>query len=763
MILEAFWHWPLRRQLVLTLGGSLLVVGLLSGELVRTMETTYLQQSFKEQSRKMFSILSATSIDAVVSEDQPLLETIVAQTVSFEPDIRSLVIENELGEALVSWKNTSMSVSDPLMPFSNDIVFEGESFGKMHIEWNVTSLLAEIDNHVEKMRMFAMGVILALGLIIISWVDRLVVRPIRKIHYRLNELGQGEIKGELDMSAAEELVRLGESVNSVGENLRLKKLREEELEEASRAKSEFMANMSHELRTPLNGVLGMMSLLRETKLSGEQQECVGVAASSGHALLTLINDILDFSKIEAGKLELESINFDLRNTIEDSVVPLAEQAHSKGVELACLISNDVPALICGDPTRLRQVVTNLVSNAVKFTDQGEVVVHVNVVYTESESVSLRMEVTDTGLGISESAKARIFNSFTQADGTTTRKFGGTGLGLAISRQLVEYMGGEIGVDSVPGEGSTFWVSVQLKVPEKQISRFTPIDNLAGVHTLIVDDNATCRQVLERLLESWGMTYESAASGSKALRMSRNAANSGNPFELAIIDMSLHGMDGIELSCSMADDQALRDIRRVLLTSMTERSQAAKAQEASFHGYISKPVRQIQLHNCLASALGFREVQDEMSAEDNRLSDEELKARKKLLILAVEDNQVNQAVVQGMLEKLGYGFHMVSNGMEAIEEVGRESYDLVLMDCQMPVMDGYIATRKIRESESSEQRLPIIALTANAMAGDADKCFSAGMDDYLAKPFEIENLSDKLNKWLSVEVTEEIDTEEAVSL
>jgi len=763
MILETFWQWPLRRQLVLTLGGSLLIVGVLSGELVRTMETTYLQQSFEEQSRKMFSILSATSIDAVVSEDQPLLETIVAQTVTFEPDIYSLVIENELGEALVSWESANMSADDPLMPFSRDIVFEGESFGTMRIEWNVTSLMNEIDNHVEKMRMFAMGVILLLGLIIISWVDRLVVSPIRKIHNRLNELGQGEIKDELNMTAAEELVRLGKSVNTIGENLRLKTLREEELEEASRAKSEFMANMSHELRTPLNGVLGMMSLLRETRLSGEQQECVSVATSSGHALLTLINDILDFSKIEAGKLELESINFDLRNTVEDSVVPLAEQAHSKDVELVCLISNDLPAVVCGDPTRLRQVVTNLVSNAVKFTDHGEVVVHVNVNQMDDDGINIQIDVSDTGLGISESAKSRIFNSFTQADGSTTRKFGGTGLGLAISRQLVECMGGEIGVDSVPGEGSTFWFSVQLKIPEKQVSRFTPIDKLAGIHALIVDDNASCRQVLERLLTSWGMDYESATGGTEALRMSRDAASSGRPFDLAIIDMNMPGMDGLELTCSMAEDPALLDVKRVLLTTMSERGQAAKAREASIHGYISKPVRQIQFHNCVATAMGFRDVQDEMLAEDNRLSDEELIARQQLRILVVEDNQVNQVVVQGMLEKLGYGFSLVNNGKEAIEEVQRDNYNLVLMDCQMPGMDGYIATGKIRDTETEGQRLPIIALTANAMAGDADKCFSAGMDDYLAKPFEIEDLSDKLNKWLSADVREETGKEEAVSL
>ncbi|MGB5605808.1 MAG: response regulator, partial [Gammaproteobacteria bacterium] len=644
-----------------------------------------------------------------------------------------------------------MPVSEPLMPFSRDIVFEGESFGKMHIEWNVTSLLEEIDNHVEKMRMFAMGVILVLGMIIISWVDRLVVRPIRKIHHRLNELGQGEIREELDMSAAEELVRLGKSVNTIGENLRLKKLREEELEEASRAKSEFMANMSHELRTPLNGVLGMMSLLRETKLSGEQQECVGVAASSGHALLTLINDILDFSKIEAGKLVLESINFDLRNTVEDSVVPLAEQAHSKEVELACLISNDVPAVVCGDPTRLRQVVTNLVSNAVKFTDHGEVVVHVNVDQIEGESIGIRIEVTDTGLGISESAKAKIFNSFTQADGSTTRKFGGTGLGLAISRQLVECMGGEIGVESKPGEGSTFWFSIQLKVSDKQVSKFTPAEKLGGIHVLIVDDNETCRQVLEQLLDKWGMSYASAAGGAEALRMARAAVSSGTPFELALIDMNMPGMDGLELSCAMADEPSLRDVKRVLLTTLSGRSQAAKAREASIHGYISKPVRQIQLHNCVATALGFREVEDDTAAGNNRLSEEERAARQQLRILVVEDNQVNQVVVQGMLEKLGYGFRVVNNGKEAIEKVERERFNLVLMDCQMPVMDGYTATRKIRDTESGDQHLPVIALTANAMAGDADKCFSAGMDDYLAKPFEIDDLSDKLNKWLSAAV------------
>ncbi len=745
-MISFFWHWPLRRQIILALGGSILLIGLLSGELVRTIETEYLQQNFEQQSHKMFSILSATTIDAVVSEDQPLLETIINQIITNEPQIHSLVIENEEKEPLVQWLSESDVSSAQLMSFSEEIIFEEESFGRIGIEWDVTELYAKIDRHVEKMSIFLMGAILILALIIISWVHRLVVNPIRKIHERLNDLGRDELLDDLNLKAAQELTHLGVAVDTIGDNLKLKKQREEELEQASRAKSEFMANMSHELRTPLNGVLGMMSLLRETRLHKDQSEYVSVATNSGNALLTLINDILDYSKIEAGKLELEAIDFALRNTVEDSVEPLAEQAQAKGVELATLIGSNVPAVVRGDPTRLRQVITNLVSNAVKFTEQGEVVVRVRLDSEDRDKTLLHFKVTDSGVGISEAARQRIFDSFTQADGSTTRRYGGTGLGLAICRQLVEHMGGEIGVDSIPGEGSTFWFTIQMAHAADGVIEFNPIEDLAGLHTLIVDDNATNRVVLAKQLKSWSMTIDQARSGSEALTKLNQAVVDGKPFALVLIDMIMPGMNGLELSRAIQEAPAIAETKRVLLTSLADRGQAAEAKAAGIHGYLSKPVRQNQLHDCIATVMGLADDEEEVLVTRHNLVDTAARRRRKILV--VEDNPVNQIVVQGMLEKLEYGFEVVDNGQEAVKAVADSRYDLVLMDCQMPVMDGYQATGHIRSSEESDRRLPIIALTANAMAGDADKCYAAGMDDYLAKPFVIEGLEEKLTKWLT---------------
>ena len=743
-----FWRWPLRRQLVLALGGTILLVGVLTGELVRTMESNYLKESFEQQSRKTFFILSATSIDAVVSEDQPLLETIVAQTVSFDPEIYSLSIENELSEKLVDWHNKQMNASAPLMSFSQDIVFEEESFGRMNIAWNVSGLIAEIEAHVMKMRVFSMGITLLLALTIILWVNGLVISPVRKIHQRLSELGRGKLGSGLKLRAALELVRLGESTDIIGENLQLKKQREEELEQTSRAKSEFMANMSHELRTPLNGVLGMMSLLRDTDLSNDQRDYVNVAMNSGRTLLTLINDILDFSKIEAGRLELESIDFDLRNLLEDSTEPLAEQAHKQGVELANLVDTDVPAVVRGDPTRLRQIVTNLVSNAIKFTQDGEVVVRVSMQGQDEGHCLLRFDVQDTGVGISEMARSRIFDSFTQADGSTTRKFGGTGLGLAISRQLVERMQGEIGVESVPGEGSTFWFTVRTQAAENDVPAFTPMKDLGGVRVLIVDDNAANRQVLEYQTRFWDMELQTAGSGTRALQLLKEAAEAGNPFELVLIDMIMPKMDGLELSRRIKNDSGISGVRRVLLTSLTERGQAAEARAAGIHGYLSKPVRRSQLHNCIATVLGLKNIAESTMVTRHSMADDAAKRRRNQHILVVDDNEVNQVVAQGMLEKLAYKVELVGDGEQAIHALEHGHYDLILMDCQMPVLDGYEATRRIRASEKGGRHIPIVALTANAMAGDAEKCFAAGMDDYLAKPFEYEALCEKLSKWLS---------------
>ncbi len=759
-------HWPLRRQLIVALGSTVLLVGFMSGELVRRLETDYLLQTFHQTSEKTFSMLSAASIDAVVSEDRPLLETIVAQSVGFDPDIRALTIENELGEPLVTWEQESErpTPADSLFRFSDNVVFEGESFGTINIDWNVENLRREIEAHVDKMRLYAMGVVLALAILFIAAIHRLVVSPVNRIHRRLTALERGDIDpdSKFHLSAAEELVRLSHSVNALQETLYLKQRREAELEqaqhslseaceravEASRTKSEFLANMSHELRTPMNGVLGMLGLLQDTNLNGDQNRCVKVAMGSGKTLLTLINDILDFSKIEAGRLELESIDFDLRNMIEDSVELLAEQAHAKKLELVCLIDPQIQPVVRGDPTRLRQVITNLLANAVKFTESGQVVVRTEVLNVDDGSVKLRFDVEDTGVGISGDALERVFDSFTQADGSTTRKYGGSGLGLAISRQLVERMNGEIHVESELGHGTTFWFTVTLECPEESLPEFSPLPNLNGVRALVVDDNATTREALVACLRAWGMAYESADTTAGALEALREAAAQSEPFEVALLDLTMPELDGLQLSEAIRQDPATADVKIILLTPFSPHAgDTAKVRAVGIDRQLTKPLRQLTLHDGLAVALGLMEPDSEVELRNEEVSEVVMEARRQRRILLVEDNEVNQEVALGMLQKLGYEADVAPNGMDALEALESSEYDLVLMDCQMPVLDGYETTARIRNGENGEGRLPVIALTANAMKGDAEKCLKAGMDGYLAKPIELEALAEKLLEWL----------------
>lgn len=618
-----------------------------------------------------------------------------------------------------------------------------------------------------------MGVVAVLATLIIFWIHTLVVSPINRIHRRLVSLEKKESDEPLKLRAAQELVRLGESVNALGETLRLKQRREAELEEAqhslsiardraieaSRAKSDFLANMSHELRTPMNGVLGMLSLLRDTALNRDQRRCVKVATSSGKTLLTLINDILDFSKIEAGRLELESINFNLVDVVEDSVELLAEQAHGKDLEITCLFGECIPQIVRGDPTRLRQVLTNLLANAVKFTESGEVLVRVERVDTCSER-HLYFAVTDTGVGISDAAQERIFDSFTQADGSTTRRYGGSGLGLAISRQLVEHMDGDIGVTSRLDEGSTFWFTARFAASQLKDPDFTPAAELANAKVLVADDSVTCRNQLSSHLQSWGIDNGTAANGEDALAAMKVAAAQGMAFDLAVVDMMMPGTDGLELVRRLKEDPTLAPTKTVLLAPFSgQQDHAERVRAAGADGHVTKPVRSIQLHDAIAVALELKEQQSKEPSQSLEVSTEERAARSSKRILLVEDNEVNQEVAIGMLEKLAYHAEVAANGMEALSALERSTYDLILMDCQMPVLDGYETTMRIRSGEVESARLPIIALTANAMEGDAEKCLAAGMDDYLAKPIDIVHLSQKLGVWLS-SVAADIESEAA---
>lgn len=743
-------------------------------------------------------VIGANAEAALMFEDAASAEKLL-KGFNSTPDIQSAYLLNDIGERVAAyhrnakqaWTIDLEELDKPVTIFSNTrlhlyrpIFMDQQFIGAIYIQSDLTQLYVQLTQNL-LLALLAALISVALAALLSSRLQRLLARPITHLaktitditenqqydrhvrKYDNDEIGQlydcfnemlmqikerdqqlQQNQENLEAAVTERTQELDVANEELKENITELHEAKEAALDAAKAKSSFLANMSHEIRTPMNGVLGMLELLRDTDMSKTQRDFLDTAYSSADALLEIINDILDFSKIEAGKMEIESIDMNIGEIVEDVCALLASKTREKKLELNCFIDVDVPKIIKGDPVRLRQVLTNLLGNAVKFTNEGEVIVRVNFLSKTENHVQIEISVEDTGIGIPEHIIPNLFSAFTQADGSTTRKFGGTGLGLTISRQLVQLMNSDISVTSAEGLGSTFSFILDTEISKTQyVEQTTHTHSLEGIKALIVDDNATNREILRHYLPAWGISYDEAESAKEALTKLYAASQSEEPFNLAYLDMDMPEMDGLALSNEIENDETLKSIKRIMLSSAGFITRAQQ-KEVGLSTCLSKPFRQSRLLDATMQVIHQGQIVAENT--ETATTTEYSLFSENIRLLLVEDNIINQKVAISMLNKTGLrSIDIAEDGKQAVSMVQAKPYDLVLMDCQMPVMSGYEATGMIRKWEMTQHlpRLPIVAMTANAMTGDREKCLAAGMDDYLSKPIKTEKLKEKLEHWL----------------